>query len=293
MLIIMKRLFFSTLLLISTFSFISTQKDGEWENLLDKDLSKWQNYLSYKHKDNYNGKIPKDKFGNDILPVGYNKDTTNVFSVLNDSKSPILHISGEIYGCLFTKKSYENYHLKLQVKWGTQKYEPRKDKLKDSGILYHSVGEAGAEYWKSWMLSQEFQIMEGHMGDFWCQANSAVDIRSFPAEGVMNRVADVKQPYGTFKGGGDYYCMRSGNFESPDNEWTSLELICFEGKSLHIVNGHVVMALKNSRYSLPDGKEMPLTRGKIQLQSEAAEVLYRNIYIKPISAMPKAYKELF
>lgn len=293
MLIIMKRLLFSLLLLMSTFSFISMQRDDDWENLLDKDLSKWENYLSYRHKDSYNGKVPKDNLGKDIQPIGYNKDSTRVFSVINDSKSPVLHVSGEIYGCLFTKKSYENYHLKLQVKWGTQKYEPRKNKLKDSGILYHSVGEAGAEYWRSWMLSQEFQIMEGHMGDFWCQANSAIDIRSFPSEGVMNRVADEKQPYGTFKGGGDYYCMRSGNFESPANEWTNLELICFEGKSLHIVNGHVVMVLKNSRFTLPDGKEMPLTSGKIQLQSEAAEVFYRNIYIKPIKAMPKAYEKLF
>jgi hypothetical protein len=36
-----------------------------------------------------------------------------------------------------------------------------------------------------------------------------------------------------------------------------------------------------------------LTSGKIQLQSEAAEVFYRNIYIKPITAMPKAYEKLF
>ncbi|WP_229214241.1 3-keto-disaccharide hydrolase [Dyadobacter flavalbus] len=159
--------------------------------------------------------------------------------------------------------------------------------------MYHSTGEAGAEYWRTWMLSQEFQIMEGHMGDFWCQANSAIDIRSFPSEGVMNRVADEKQPFGTFKSGGDYFCMRSGNYESPANEWTTLELICYEGKSLHIVNGHVVMVLNNSRYITPEGKEVPMISGKIQLQSEAAEVFYRNIMIRELSAMPKDYAGLF
>lgn len=143
------------------------------------------------------------------------------------------------------------------------------------------------------MLSQEFQVMEGHIGDFWCQANSAIDIRSFLSEGIMNRIADEKQPYGTFKRGSDFYCMRSGNYESPVGEWTTLELICYKGKSLHIVNGHVVMVLKNSRYTMPDGKEMPLVSGKIQLQSEAAEVFYRNILIKPLAALPKAYEGLF
>ena len=271
----------------------SMQKTDDWTPLLDKNLSQWERYLSFRHKDNYNGKIPKDSLGKDIQPIGYNKDDTGVFTILDEPTGPVLRVSGEIYGCLFTKKSYDNYHLTLQVKWGKKKYEPRLNKLKDSGILYHSTGEAGVEYWRSWMLSQEFQIMEGHTGDFWCQANSTIDIRSHPSEGIMNRIADEKQDFRTFKSGADYYCMRSGNYESPNGEWTTIDLICYKGKSLHIVNGHVVMVLQNSRSTQPDGKEIPLTNGKIQLQSEAAEVFYRNIRIKPITTMPKAYEKLF
>ncbi|MDR6563325.1 MULTISPECIES: DUF1080 domain-containing protein [unclassified Arcicella] len=289
----MKRIFLSITLLLCIILLPSMSKPDEWESLLDKDLTQWESYLSYRHKNDYNGKIPKDSLGNPIQPIGYNKDDTHVFSILNEPSGPVLKVSGEIYGCLFTRKSYENYHLKLQVKWGKQKYEPRKNSLRDSGILYHSIGEAGAEYWRSWMLSQEFQIMEGHMGDYWCQANSAIDIRSFPSEGVMSSIADEKQPFGTFKKGGDYYCMRSDNYESPKGEWTTLELICFNGKSLHIVNGHVVMVLKNSRYITSDGKEVPMTSGKIQLQSESAETFYRDIRIKPLTAMPKMYEGLF
>lgn len=272
---------------------VSGQKPSEWVSLLDKELTQWETYLSYQHRSDYNGKLPTDTSGKPIEPIGYNKDETHVFSVQTEPGGPVLRISGEKYGCLFTRQSYENYHLTVQVKWGTQKYEPRKNKLRDSGILYHSIGEAGAEYWRSWMLSQEFQIMEGHMGDFWCQANSAIDIRSFQSEGVMNRVADEKQPFGTFKSGGDGFCMRSANYESPAGEWTRLDLICFEGKSLHIVNGHVVMVLKDSRYTQPGGQDVPMVRGKIQLQSEAAEVFYRDIRIKPLSALPKTYTALF
>lgn len=289
----MKRICVQIITFLALLPLFSLQKADEWTPLLDKDLSKWENYLSYEHKLNYNGKVPVDASGNPMAPIGYNKDSRNVFSVIEESGKPILRVSGEVYGCLFTRQEFENYHLKLQVKWGEQKYVPRLDKLRDSGILYHSIGEAGAEYWRSWMLSQEFQIMEGHMGDFWCQANSAIDIRSFPSEGSMSRIADEKQPFGALKKGGDGFCMRSGNYESPAGEWTTLELICFQGKSLHIVNGHVVMILQNSRYITPEGQEVPMTKGKIQLQSEAAEVFYRDIQIKPLAQMPKAYETLF
>lgn len=269
-----------------------SQKD-EWVPLLDKDLSQWETYLSYKFPDGYNGKVPEDASGKPLKPVGYNRDSTHVFSVINEQSGPVLRVSGEIYGCVYTRKAYRNYHLKLQVKWGQDKYEPRKTKLRDSGILYHSIGDAGVEYWRSWMLSQEFQVMEGHMGDFWCQATSMVDIRSIPSEGMINMVADQTQPFRTCKRGGDFYCMRSGNYESKPGEWTTLELICFEGKSLHIVNGHVVMVLQKSRYSQPDGVEVPLESGKIQLQSESAEVYYRDIRIKELKSMPKEYQALF
>lgn len=289
----MKGKYIHLLAIIFVLPFLSLTADDPWVALLDKDLSRWDTYLSYEHQSDYNGKIPKDKNGNPIPTIGYNKDSTHVFSVINEPSGPVLHVSGKIYGCLFTRESYENYHLKLQVKWGKEKWVPRQNKLRDTGILYHSNGKGGAEYWRSWMLSQEFQIMEGHMGDFWCQANGAIDIRSFPAEGVMSRVADEKQPFATHKSGADYYCMRSANYESPEGAWTNLELICFEGKSLHIVNGHVVMVLKNSRFIQPDGQEVPMTKGQIQLQSEAAEVFFRDIQIKKLSKMPKQYEALF
>ncbi|MBT1703322.1 3-keto-disaccharide hydrolase [Chryseosolibacter indicus] len=271
----------------------SFKEREEWTNLLDKDLTHWENYLSYKHKVGYNGNVPVDESGMALEPIGYNKDKGQVFSVIEDKGELVLKISGEIYGCVFTKKEYENYHVKLKVRWGNQKYDPRKNKLKDSGILYHSIGEAGAEYWRTWMLSQEFQIMEGHMGDYWQQSTSAADIRAYLPEGKMNSIASTKQPFLSFGSGTtEGYCMRSENHESPDNSWTTLELICFEDKSLHIVNGHVVMVLKNSHYK-KDAKEIPLTKGRIQLQSEAAEVFFKDIRIRSIEALPEAYVSLF
>lgn len=88
--------------------------------------------------------------------------------------------------------------------------------------------------------------------------------------------------------------MRTENNESPKNEWSDIDLICFEGKSLHIVNGKVVMVLQNSRYRDADGgKIVPLTKGKIQLQSEAAEVFYKDIRIKMLDKLPGKYAKYF
>jgi len=52
------------------------------------------------------------------------------------------------------------------------------------------------------------------------------------------------------------------------------------------------MTLKNSRYE-KNGQFVPLIKGKIQLQSEAAEVFYKDIKIKEIHSLPREYKNLF
>jgi len=270
--------------------FACAQPKDNWKNLLDENLSQWDNYLSYAHIEGYNGEQPKDTQGNLIPPIGANKDQYGVFTIIEENKEQILRVSGEIYGCVSTKKEYENYHFRLKVKWGDKTYTPRKKLLKDSGILYHSIGPNGAEHWRSWMLSQEFQIMQGHFGDFWSQASSAIDIRAYPPEYIMSPVADKSQAFLAMGQGEEIpgYCMRSVNTEKPQGEWNILELICFEDKSIHIVNGQVVMILKNSRY-IKDGNKIALEKGKIQLQSEAAEVYYKDIEIRKLESLPEEY----
>jgi len=276
-------------------SLIPEQSTSQWQPLLDTSLSNWDNYLSYRHQVDYDGTIPKDSFGNEVLPIGSGKNAEHqVFTVNLEDDEPVLRISGEIYGAITTKQEFKNYHLKAKVKWGDIKWDPRKNLLKDSGILYHAIGPNGAEHWRSWMLSQEFQIMQGHMGDYWSQANSAIDIRAFIPEYIMSPAADLSQDFLAVGQGEQVkgYVMRSVNTESPNGEWTELELITMNGKSLHIVNGVVVMALKNSRY-VDNEIAYPLTQGKIQIQSEAAEVFFKDIWIKPLQEMPDKYKEIF
>ena len=284
--------FYIFLFFVSSFSLNYGQSSSI--NLLDKELSQWDIYLSYAYSEGYNGEVPKNAEGNDLSPIGLNKEGYDVFTVIEEDGSPVLRVSGEYYGCAVSKQEYENYHLSLKVKWGDIKWHPRKNLLKDSGILYHSIGPHGAEYWRSWMLSHEFQVMQGHMGDFWNQANSAIDIRAYIPEFIMNPVADKSQDFLAMGEGEEVqgYCMRSANFEKPHGEWNTLELICFENKSIHIVNGEVVMILQNSRY-VEDGKKVPMEKGKIQLQSEAAELFYKDIVIKKLNTLPEIYEQYY
>ncbi|HZH37989.1 MAG TPA: family 16 glycoside hydrolase, partial [Flavisolibacter sp.] len=69
-----------------------------------------------------------------------------------------------------------------------------------------------------------------------------------------------------------------------------IEVVSFDGNSVHLVNGKVTMRLFNSRH-LVNGVEQPLKAGRIQLQSEGAEIFYRQIEVLPLTKMPSVLKD--
>lgn len=268
-------------------------KNAEWTHLLDKDLSQWNTYLGFPNPETDIKGLPKDAEGNYTQPIGHGKDEKGVFTVSINDGEPVLRVSGEIYGSVYTRKEFENYHLVLQYKWGSKKWKPRLDLELDTGILYHARGEHGVDYWKAWALSQELQIMEQSTGDWWQIADSQIDIRCEKPEGAEVHIYNPKAELLSFGPGGvGITCRRSHDREKPKGEWNTVELITYGDKSLHIVNGEVVMALSNSRYTR-DGKVLPLTKGKILLQSEAGEAFFKGIKLKSIDAIPTKYEHYF
>jgi hypothetical protein len=175
---------------------------------------------------------------------------------------------------------------------GDKKWVPRLDEYKDSGLLYHSQGKCGVEYFRTWMLSQEFQVVENSTGDYWSQSTSQADAKAVKDSSYkFNNINGKWTPLGGGTGNGGF-CEAGKKMDKRMGEWNEIELITYGDKSLHIVNGKVVMALQNSRYK--DGDVIkPLTHGKLQLQSEAAEVYYKDIMIKPINGIPAEYAEYF
>jgi hypothetical protein len=262
-------------LFCSSFQSVNNQN---WRIIFNgKDFTGWDTYVGPA----YNKE--QDKFMGD--PIGLNNDPSKVFSVVNEDGKNAIRVSGEHFGGVSTREEFKNYHLRLDFKWGSLKWEPRKDKKRDSGILYHAVGEHGADG-GFWMRSQEFQIQEGDCGDYWGVAGGMFDVRA-TARSEKEYVYDPAGPLLTFSAKSiiGRQCIKGKDAENPTGEWNTVDIYCFGSTSVHMINGVVVMALYNSRQEEGDD-ELPLTKGKIQIQSEGAEVFYSNIQIQPIQKLP-------
>lgn len=265
---------------------------NEWQALFDMELSHWDAFIGVPEPGvEVPGYTAENRQNN--VPLGLNNDPLQVFRTEKENGQVVVHVSGQILGGLTSKKQYQNYRLKFKFKWGEAKYAPRLNAKRDNGILYHCTGPHG-KFWNVWMRSQEMQIQEGDMGDYFALAGTMMNIRSVKDE----RNQSIYSPSGELKAfvqgqPGGNRCRRSEDFEKPHGEWNELELICFEDKSLHIVNGHVVMALQDSRIQIAEGDEPSLQKGYIQVQSEYAEAYYTDMQIQNISELPKEYAKYF
>ncbi len=265
--------------------------DKNWQPLLDQHLSNWEKFIGVPHTSVSLDGVDKSDNVHVGTPLGLNNDPKDVFSMLKEDGETILKVTGEIYGGLTTLQEFSNYHFRAQFKWGEKKWEPRLDKKRDNGILYHCHGVHGA-FWNVWMSSLECQIQEGDTGDFVTLVNARADVSSKKIKDNFYKVTgdnDEVITYGAGNGNPGYCHINSAN-EEPNGEWNLIEVICLDDKSIHVVNGKVLMIVTNAK-KVVNGEEFKLTKGKIQLQSEGAEAYYKNIEIKSIKDFPKKYKK--
>ncbi|MFZ2340843.1 MAG: DUF1080 domain-containing protein [Bacteroidales bacterium] len=218
-----------------------------------------------------------------IKDRGKNVDPKKVFTVSNG----MIRISGEEYGCITTNDEFENYKLTVNYKWGEITYAPRIDRARDSGILLHSVGEDGGSD-DTWMHSIECQIIEGGTGDFIVVGDGSSDFS------ITCPVAPEKQGSSyVYKPGGDMATINSGrinwfardpgwkdvkgfrgasDIEVPVGKWNKLECVV-KDREIHIyLNGTLV----NHAVDVKPHK------GRIQIQSEGAEIFIKQISIKKL-----------
>jgi len=242
-----------------------------------KDLKDWDTYIG----------PPLDDAGKKLsdVPVGLNNDPNHVFTVVEQDGEKVIRISGENWGGISTKEEYADFHLQLLFKWGVLKWGQKKNKKSDSGLLYFCVGDHGADY-GAWMRSQEFQIEEGNCGDYWGVAGGMQDIpviKKSDSEYVYNPAGKVYTFSATSEVG--RHCIKQGDAEDASGEWNTLDLYCHGDTSVHVINGKVMMVLYHSS-QLEKGNVLPLVKGKVQIQSEGAEVFYKHIMTEPIDAIP-------
>lgn len=216
---------------------------------------------------------------------GRDIDPKNVFSV----EKGLIHISGEEYGCITSNEEYSNYKLTVEFKWGPKTFAPRVDRARDGGILLHSIGADGG-YSGTWMYSIECQIIEGGTGDFLVVGDGSkkFSLTSNVAPkngGKANVYLAGGQPL-TINGGRidwfardpewkDVLGFRGKNdVEKPVGQWNKVECVVIGDKVSAYLNGVLV----NEAYHVSP------TKGKIQIQSEGAEMFVRKVEIVPLTA---------
>jgi hypothetical protein len=241
----------------------------EWTPLFNgKDLTGWYTYLK---------------------GLGKNNDPQKVFQVRDGT----IHIYKDAaegadmpFGYVCTEKEYGDCRIRLEYKWGTKRFGTRATKRRDSGFLYHVFGEDGPGG-KVWPASVECQIQENDVGDVYAIntiASTTADPKTIPGEKSQPTFMEKSAggvPF-TTRGTGNDRLVRSVMLEK--DGWNTIEAELRGDSAVHIINGTVNMRIDHilGPASAPASDRKPLTRGRVLLQAEGAEVMYRNIEIHPV-----------
>ena len=222
----MNKKYYSIIIFLFSTLFLEQVEVKQFKPLFNgKDLSGWYSFLKTK---------------------GKNNDVDTIFSVNNG----LLKITGKEFGYIVTEKSFTDFHLVVEFKWGEKKYPPRENKVRDNGICYYVVPTD-----KVWPRSVECQVQEGDCGDFWL-----IDSVTAVVDGVQQGPTKNTR------------VIKKKDNEKPTGEWNRIEVIAKKGKCTHIVNGVIVNEAEN----------VSLRHGRILIQSEGAETYYRKIDIKEL-----------
>ena len=282
------------LVVIALLSGMTGHAQSGWTSLWNgKNLDGWTTWMQQPAASSEVPGLKRDADGKYTEPIGSDRDPLKVFTVVNDvDGKPAIRISGEVFGELRSKASFKDYHLKLQFKWGEKKWAPRDkpETPRDSGLLYHVHSAPGAEG-RTWARSVELQIQEHDVGDLYA-VGSAIAVRAKARAGTKPTLYDYdpagEWTYFSQSQGSMGRCIKQPDNEKPTGEWNTVELIAFGNDAIHIVNGKVVMRL-HGPVRINADLPTPVTSGPIIFQSEGAELFYRDIQVRPITAIPAEF----
>lgn len=246
---------------------VSCEREAKFTELFNgENLDNWDMFLG-------------SSLGSDFDGLAAAARVDKVFSVVDDNGENVIRISGEINGSLATRESFENYHLRLVFRWGDEVYSRR-----NSGLLYHSFGDFGVAF-GTWMPNIELQLMHQNLGDTYLMANTACETPVLKTENNEFQFAPEAQaiPFGEHANG--RLIRKAFDVEKPLGQWNVVDLYCFGNTAVHVVNGEVVMVNYNTG-AFENGEVKPLTSGKIQIQSEGAELFVKSVSVRSISELP-------
>ncbi len=192
-------------------------------------------------------------------------------------------------GYLATHEEFENVHIRVEYKWGVKRFPPQTLAKRDNGILY---GLVGADI--LWPTCVECQIEEDDVGDAYL-VNGVRGVQPRHSDGLFEQApgpngwpnpgigGEAKQGVPAVEPTTGRK-IKDGNFEMLDG-WNVVEVIWQGDRAAHIVNGRLVNVLTTLQQPDPNqpGKFIPLTRGKLAIEIEYAEIWFRKIEVKSLA----------
>jgi hypothetical protein len=220
-----------------------------------------------------------------------------LYAVSQIDGGPAIHVyptqadqSEQPQALLRTTQSFSSYVFHVEYKWGTARFDGRKQNARDNGICFHICNDVT----KVWPESLEFQIGStqwsgpgGTSSDNidWVVGNVFMLVDKTRAQWSYKTVSgmQVYSPTGTKKllGAPTQYAkgMTDKQRDKP-TDWNILELTVHGSMdATYVVNGEVANGLTDMECNV-GGTWGPLDRGPIGLQAEYAEVYFRNVRIQ-------------
>ena len=215
---------------------------------------------------------------------GRDHDPKHVFTV----QDGMIRISGEEWGCITTDAEYENYRIVLEFKWGDLTHQPRLENARDCGLLLHSRGEDGGSQ-GIWMHSIECQMIEGGTGDFIVVGDGSDDFQI-----TCNVRTDPGGNHYFTQEGGHSQTINAGriNWWGRDPQWKDVlgfrgtqdvEKLPGQWNTLECIASGDEITVKLNGVLINKATAVKPSKGRIQIQSEAAEVFIRKVELWPLS----------
>jgi hypothetical protein len=169
------------------------------------------------------------------------------------------------FAMLVTADEYENCVIELEYQWGERRFVPRADQKRDAGLLFFVRKPE-----QVWPPCVECQIQETDSGDIW-SIYSMVSVRldeskSFDPQSEPQTLGQTQDFTGINRRDADAH-------EVPG--WNTIRVELRDGAGKYYLNGKLVNAFEKAFEK--DGSS--LTRGRIAIQAEGAELTYRNVRV--------------
>jgi len=191
--------------------------------------------------------------------------------------------SAVVMGYIGTEKEYGNYHLRFEYRWGEKKFQPRYALKRDAGFYYHITGPDAV-----WPRSLQFQVEQTNVGDLISLYGMQLDTWSDPETVTQDQPTYLPAARGgrprAMGGKGISYQKRLKEAKELPS-WNTVEVIARDDTTLHLLNGEEVNRGEGIRFVDPEkgGAPRSITRGRIALEIEAAEIYFRKVEIKTLT----------